>query len=758
MQQHKQANQGHQSAKKPTPAVAGKRPLSSDAGDRILTLQRAAGNRAVNGLLGNGPPSNGGQSLDPGVQTFMEERFGADFSAVRVHADGQADSATREIGATAFTDGQEIHFAAGQYQPDTAPGRQLLAHELAHVVQTNGQPASGPRIAPGRESWEGQAQQAATSIHGDAPIQVMTGAPAAIRLARSPHLAAVLTRIESLPVNSTMDDLLWIVAEGNVDVSDRDNLNPIITAIANRLPQDVMFQFLNYVEQSIPGKQRQPTAAEVAQHQRNIRIMQVGRRGPYGTYGPGVAFPVIAGVAKPLLDLLRALENAFKSAGAFVSGICEGVSQSISEDQARQLADRLLGSAILNMVFPPVFLSGALVGIVEDVVDAIKGIYHIATNLRELASAAIEMMGVFFSDEGPRIAKQFGIAVGGSMAAQILNLLKGNIFRFTFNLGRLIGPTIIYTILAFLGIPGLLAASIAGRIFTVLRPLLSRFPKLLKLLRSLTDRLTPRRGRGSGDADPPARPPAKETPPRQLDEPRRQPTETPDQPPARATGEGGSGDVPVRQDQPPVPETRRPPQQTDAPPGGTRDTPPTPPRDAPGGLPGATGTRHLPREFRMPNHSKSGFPTTSQQLGTAEQRAARRVRKRGERVGAGEQGTKSTDIPGGRTGPRDHWHEHGQEFPEFRNARQYERGAIDFCQAPTTRRFYYKSSGGRPTIGYYDVKSKGFAATSVDGEKIFTYFRPDDVETYVRNIRNPPTIRRRQPPTNPRHGTPTRRR
>lgn len=114
MQQHKQANQGHQSAKKPTPAVAGKRPLSNDAGDRILTLQRAAGNRAVNGLLGNGPPSNGGQSLDPGVQTFMEERFSADFSDVRVHADGQAGSATREIGATAFTDGQEIHFAAGQ--------------------------------------------------------------------------------------------------------------------------------------------------------------------------------------------------------------------------------------------------------------------------------------------------------------------------------------------------------------------------------------------------------------------------------------------------------------------------------------------------------------------------------------------------------------------------------------------------------------------------------------------------------------------
>jgi len=153
----------------------------------------------------------------------------------------------------------------------------------------------------------------------------------------------------------------------------------------------------------------------------------------------------------------------------------------------------------------------------------------------------------------------------------------------------------------------------------------------------------------------------------------------------------------------------------------------------------------------MPTPKGSDFPETSEQVGTPAQRSQRRVRARGERVGSGEVGTKTTDVPGGRSGTREHWNEHGHEFPEYSSARQYKEGAIDFCRAPTTRRFYYRHNG-RPTIGYYDPATNTFAATSVDGSTIFTYFRPDDVAAYVRNIRQGDV----SPTVTPRHSTPVR--
>ena len=169
------------------------------------------------------------------------------------------------------------------------------------------------------------------------------------------------------------------------------------------------------------------------------------------------------------------------------------------------------------------------------------------------------------------------------------------------------------------------------------------------------------------------------------------------------------------------------------------------------GLPGATGTRHLPREFKMPTPNESNFPETSAQAGTPAQRSQDRVRARGERVGPEEVGTKMTEVPGGRTGTREHWNEHGEEFPEYSSARQYKEGAIEFCRAPTTRRFYYRHHG-RPTIGYYDPATNTFAATSLNGRTIFTYFRPADVMVYISNIRRGDV----PPGTTPRHSTPVR--
>lgn len=87
-------------------------------------------------------PSRG---LGAEQREFFAQGFGTDFSSVRVHSDAQAAASARALDAQAYAVGQHIVFGAGQYRPETAAGRELLAHELAHVVQQrSAAPTDGP--------------------------------------------------------------------------------------------------------------------------------------------------------------------------------------------------------------------------------------------------------------------------------------------------------------------------------------------------------------------------------------------------------------------------------------------------------------------------------------------------------------------------------------------------------------------------------------------------------------------------------------
>lgn len=80
-----------------------------------------------------------GQPVDAATRAFFEPRLGRDLSDVRIHTDGAAAQSSRQIAARAFTFGNHIAFAQGEYQPDSEPGKRLLAHELAHVMQNDDQ-------------------------------------------------------------------------------------------------------------------------------------------------------------------------------------------------------------------------------------------------------------------------------------------------------------------------------------------------------------------------------------------------------------------------------------------------------------------------------------------------------------------------------------------------------------------------------------------------------------------------------------------
>ncbi|HEX9803803.1 MAG TPA: DUF4157 domain-containing protein [Gammaproteobacteria bacterium] len=77
----------------------------------------------------------GGQPLPEPIRAFFEPRLSYDFSQVRVHTNSAAAESARAVNAQAFTLGHDVVFGAGQYAPGTRPGRRLLAHELAHVMQ-----------------------------------------------------------------------------------------------------------------------------------------------------------------------------------------------------------------------------------------------------------------------------------------------------------------------------------------------------------------------------------------------------------------------------------------------------------------------------------------------------------------------------------------------------------------------------------------------------------------------------------------------
>ncbi|PSN76555.1 hypothetical protein C8B47_26695 [filamentous cyanobacterium CCP4] len=82
--------------------------------------------------------SRKGSPLPKTVQSFMEPRFGQDFSQVRVHTDSSAVQMNKDLGAQAFTHGNDIYFNQGKYSPGSSGGRELLAHELTHTIQQTG--------------------------------------------------------------------------------------------------------------------------------------------------------------------------------------------------------------------------------------------------------------------------------------------------------------------------------------------------------------------------------------------------------------------------------------------------------------------------------------------------------------------------------------------------------------------------------------------------------------------------------------------
>jgi hypothetical protein len=105
-----------------------------------------------------------GVALDPGTQERLSPHLGP-LDDVTVHTDGTADDLNRSVQARAFATGTDVYFSQGTYNPGSADGDRLIAHELAHVVQQRGATNSGPlSVSQPGDALENEADDVADSV------------------------------------------------------------------------------------------------------------------------------------------------------------------------------------------------------------------------------------------------------------------------------------------------------------------------------------------------------------------------------------------------------------------------------------------------------------------------------------------------------------------------------------------------------------------------------------------------------------------
>lgn len=163
------------------------------------TLQRKARGAAISNEPVLDALEESGDALDARTQHFMEQRFGRDFSAVRIHTGPRGAKAADALNARAFTYGEHVSFAGGEYRPGTESGRRLLAHELAHVAQQGAAP-----LHPGAT--------AATLRQPDmAPAMPLIGSAVAPTLARAakPPKGAVTINLGSANELNNLTFKVW---------------------------------------------------------------------------------------------------------------------------------------------------------------------------------------------------------------------------------------------------------------------------------------------------------------------------------------------------------------------------------------------------------------------------------------------------------------------------------------------------------------------------------------------------------------------
>ncbi|SHH71312.1 DUF4157 domain-containing protein [Massilia sp. CF038] len=206
--------------------------------------------------------------LDQASRQFFEARFGHDFGHVRVHTSALAARSAQAMGAAAYTVGRDVVFGAGRYAPHTASGKQLLAHELSHVIQ-QGQGALRIDMqdagAPASIT-----EQVVAALNRPDPVAGVGDYDAAYRLLNGLSMQDMLRVLNDLAAQSMLEVLISRPPQAGVDVA---RISAAITLVrlahtdAAGISQSELDAFGGQA-QSLPSDQQQAMLdfATVARH------------------------------------------------------------------------------------------------------------------------------------------------------------------------------------------------------------------------------------------------------------------------------------------------------------------------------------------------------------------------------------------------------------------------------------------------------------------------------------------------------------
>ncbi len=194
--------------KEPKTRTSAERKLASDLeSEQTSAFGSNTPNFSLQNLRESLTQPNPGHSLDPNLKAELEPQFGHNFGNVRVHADTKADQLAKSINANAFTTGQDVYFRAGMFKPESAEGKQLLAHELTHTVQqaraANTTTAEITISQPGDQSEQVATRQASAVMDSKGTPVMPSSNVQGILIQRDIHDASATTPAETSASSAT---------------------------------------------------------------------------------------------------------------------------------------------------------------------------------------------------------------------------------------------------------------------------------------------------------------------------------------------------------------------------------------------------------------------------------------------------------------------------------------------------------------------------------------------------------------------------
>jgi hypothetical protein len=412
--------------------------------------------------------ANSGSPLEPALRENMEQRFGFDFSKVRVHSGVAAARSARSINANAYTAGHNIVFGAGRFSPETFEGRRLIAHELAHVCQQSQTihqfgpvgitQADAPRIQRSPEEVSGLYEESSEAVKVAFDYIVFQGKKNVgqvianldvfeldeletlleLSLREDPTQSAKISEaLKAISIKRALKDIRPFMGRKlkRVDDSPRAHLDRALTAVGTTVeeyvhqPIEKGLEFLRQEAINISQKIKKETFAEIRK--------LIEKNGGSKESAEKFIIP-----AEAVFDILIDLVLAWFSAGV---GLYKGLNQAVNEGRKFFIeVGKLLLDTLESALGNPENLEQKLVAIGKALGNMIPGLRQLAKQWIENYKAAsdeerVSMIGemtgqiiamIMTEMTGARAGKGIGkttskitddaVESGGKAAAEIL--------------------------------------------------------------------------------------------------------------------------------------------------------------------------------------------------------------------------------------------------------------------------------------------------------------------------------------------------